>query len=346
MSGVQDDMDGIAPADIAARWHARLMAPDCTLRERERFESWLGQSPENLLAFEDIKSLWAGLDGLDEDEALAPHVATALERDDDSFMRQWTAATESGRRSPSRTRSRLWLRLGAGVAATVVVGLLLYVMRAREVVSVPYAASDRIESVQLSDGSSVRLDLETAIAVKLDDERRDVALRQGRAMFDVAKDARRPFVVDAGVGTITALGTRFEVRRNGELVSVTLLEGAVGIATTSERSDPRLLRLAPGQRARYTPETRSWAVDAADVDALTSWSQGFHVFGATPLRQAVAEINRYSDVKLALADPALGDLLVSGSYKLGDGKAISEALPYALPVEVEQRDGDIVISKR
>src|SRR3546814_1638314 len=113
-----------------------------------------------------------------------------------------------------------------------------------------------------------------------------------------------------------------------------LLEGSVGIDSAREGDERRLLRLVPGQRASYAPTTRSWTVATVDPVALTSWSQGFHVFGATPLNKAIAEINRYSAVKLKLANPALGKLPLSGSLKLGDGQAVAQALPYVLPVRV------------
>lgn len=348
MSGVLEGMDGIAPADIAERWFARLMSPDCTLREREQFEVWLGQSPENALAFEDTKALWEDLGGLEEDRVLGSHAADALEPDVEPFMGQWTVAAKgmSRRTPPSRSRYWLWLPMGAGIAATLALGMFLQWTLKPGVPVVAYQASSKIESVSLPDGSSVQLDLDTSIAVKIGDARRAIELRQGRAMFDVARDANRPFVVDAGVGTVTALGTQFQVQRNGQFVSVTLLEGSVGIDTTAGSGDKRSLRLVPGQKADYAPQTKSWSVEAVDPAALTSWSQGFHVFGAAPLREAVVEINRYSDVKLTLADPSVGDLVVSGSFKLGDGKAIAEALPYALPVKTSDRTGDIVISKR
>src|SRR3546814_8294469 len=102
-------------------------------------------------------------------------------------------------------------------------------------------------------------------------------------MFRVAHDASRPFIVDAGAGRITALGTQFQVQREGEAVSVMLLEGSVGIDSAREGDERRLLRLVPGQRANYAPTTRSWTVATVDPVALTSWRQGFHVFGATPL---------------------------------------------------------------
>src|SRR3546814_13079302 len=93
-------------------------------------------------------------------------------------------------------------------------------------------------------------------------------------MFRVAHDASRPFIVDAGAGRITALGTQFQVQREGEAVSVMLLEGSVGIDSAREGDERRLLRLVPGQRASYAPTTRSWTVATVDPVALTSWSQG------------------------------------------------------------------------
>jgi len=348
MSGVLEGMDGIAPADVAARWHARLMAPDCTLREREQFEAWLGQSPENLLAFEEAKALWAGLDGLEDDEVLAPHVVAALELEADPFIAQWTRAAEGVARARPTPHRRRWLAMATGVAAAVILAVVVLWPSTRvQTPPVPYAATDRIESVRLADGSVIALDLDTAVAARIDGERRSVELQRGRAVFDVARDASRPFVVDAGVGTVTALGTRFQVQRSGGHVSVTLLEGVVGISTAADSTaGGRMLRLVPGQTARYAPETASWSVQAADASALTSWSEGFHVFGATPLGQAIADINRYSDVMLVLASPDMESLSVSGSFKLGDGKAVAEALPYALPVKTEARDGKIVISRR
>lgn len=342
MNGVTGDLDGITPADVAERWYARLMSPECTLHEREQFEAWLGKSPEHALAFEETRALWASLEGLEDDEQIGLHVVAALEPDAEPCTRQ----REGADRHVRPHRRRFGWPVGAGVAAMLVLGMVLVSLRKPAVPEVSYAASDKVESVRLADGSSIRLDLQTRIEVRLGKKRRDIQLQQGRAMFEVAGDAARPFVVDAGVGTVTALGTKFQVQREGERVSVTLLEGSVGIDAAPGGAGVRALRLVPGQRASYAPGTRSWSVEDVDSAALTSWSQGFLVFSATPLRDALAEINRYSNIRLTLADPALGDLRVSGSFKLGDGAAVSEALPYALPVKASKHDGTIVISKR
>src|SRR3546814_8546016 len=78
------------------------MSTDCTLADREKFEAWLRQSPENALAFEDTKALWTSLDSLYGDEAIGPHVAAALVPDADHFMGQWSRAIE-GLRSEEHT---------------------------------------------------------------------------------------------------------------------------------------------------------------------------------------------------------------------------------------------------
>src|SRR3546814_3976774 len=108
----------------------------------------------------------------------------------------------------------------------------------------------------MQDGSKVQLDLGASLTVRLSPDKRDIELRQGRVMFRVAHDASRPFIVDAGAGRITALGTQFQVQREGEAVSVILLEGSLGIDSAREGDARRLLRLVPGQRASYAPTDR------------------------------------------------------------------------------------------
>src|SRR3546814_8359194 len=102
------------------------MSTDCTLAEREKFEAWLRQSPENALAFEDTKALWASLDSLYGDEAIGPHVAAALVPDADHFMGQWSRAIEGLARRAPPARPRAWRPIGAGIAAAIALGLVLW----------------------------------------------------------------------------------------------------------------------------------------------------------------------------------------------------------------------------
>src|SRR3546814_11422081 len=108
------------------------------------------------------KALWTSLDGLEEDEAIGPHAAAALVPDAEHFMGQWSRATEGMWRRTLPARPRAWWPIGAGIAAALALVVVLWPGLRPDVPIRSYAASDRIESVQLPDGSSVRLALETA----------------------------------------------------------------------------------------------------------------------------------------------------------------------------------------
>src|SRR5690606_5459811 len=88
---------------------------------------------------------------------------------------------------------------------------------------------DERARVTLADGSMVTLDSDTRMLARIGSGRRDITLLAGRALFDVAKDPHRPFVVEAGGRTITALGTMFDVDVSPTELRVTLAEGVVAV---------------------------------------------------------------------------------------------------------------------
>jgi transmembrane sensor len=84
--------------------------------------------------------------------------------------------------------------------------------------------------ITLQDGSRIYLNSDTRLTVRLDKNRRLVRLAGGEALFDVAKNPSRPFIVDAGEMQVRAVGTEFVVRRDPHELAVTLVEGTVRIA--------------------------------------------------------------------------------------------------------------------
>lgn len=195
--------------------------------------------------------------------------------------------------------------------------------------------------VQLADGSSVRLDTDTRVKVRFDGQRRVVDLEQGQALFTVAHDAGRPFLVRAGETQVTAVGTVFDVRRNQADVRVTLVSGIVEVSSGRERAAPR--RMMAGQQTKVTAsrtETR-----AVDVAGATSWSDGRIVLQDTPLREAVAEVNRYLTQKIELDPSAGAEVPVSGVFKVGDREAFVSTSAAALGLEVTPGpDGGVRLS--
>lgn len=349
MSGVSEGMGSyrhvLAVQEQADAWFARLMAPDCTAEEWADCKTWCSADPMHLETYLETEHLWELVGGLEQHAGMKSELSSALDPESGDIMAEWAKAIENRRRPTNPARGR-W-QIPASIAASLLAVVIGW--RSVETQESPpqqYVTQDATEEIQLADGSKVTLDVGTSLQVSLKDGRRDLKLVQGRAVFKVAHDASRPFIVDAGPGRVTALGTEFQVQRLGDVLSVTLIEGSVAIDSSPESADRRSLQLTPGQKANYASAAMSWTVSAVDLAAQTSWSHGFHIFSDTPLEEAIAEINRYSRIKLALEGSHLAGLRLSGSFKLGDGSVTAQALPYALPVKIA-KDGDrIVISKR
>lgn len=197
--------------------------------------------------------------------------------------------------------------------------------------------------VVLADGSRVTLDTASRVRVAFSGRERRVDLDFGQAMFQVAKDASRPFVVAAGGREVTARGTTFDVRLDADRLRVALVEGRVDVASRDARTlamRPDDLLVARGGRTtvRRDPEA---------VAALTGWREGLLVFQDRSLAEAVAEMNRYAARPVMLGDAAVGRIRVSGSFRSDQIGAFVNALRIGFPVDARPRaDGTVVLVKR
>lgn len=187
-----------------------------------------------------------------------------------------------------------------------------------------YTGVGQIRTVELFDGSSVTLDTQSAIAVRMTSTQRTVRLLKGAAAFHVAADAARPFRVQAAGGEIRALGTVFIVRKDGDRVRVTGIEHAVDVAF----SDKALLhhqQLEPGQAVDYGPDCGMTGAEPAEAGA-DSFERGQLVFDGKSLAEVIAELNRYHAGRIQLLGSDLARLRVSFVFPAGDPLAALDAL--------------------
>lgn len=306
----------------AAAWFARLKQRRVESADVEAFSEWR-RSPENAEAFARIEAMWDAAEVLAHDEDMAELTRAA-----------------AGRRVPPRPADRRlsWRPVAAAVAAVAVLGATAFWMVSRPEVYATEIGEQR--RVRLADGSTVHLDTNSRIAVRIGRSERHVDLTEGRALFEVRTDPDRPFVVGAGSAEVTALGTRFDVRRLGAEVRVILVEGAVRVEAPQGESR-RSWTLAPGQQV--APTASSPAVERVDAARATSWTTGRLVFDRTPLKAAVAEINRYSKTPIELQSGDVADIPVSGAFDAGDVDGFVSAVTELYPVEVGPSADDAIV---
>ncbi|MCD9032694.1 FecR domain-containing protein [Luteimonas sp. Y-2-2-4F] len=322
-----------SPADARAQaeaWYARLNAADCLDLERQAFARWHAR-PGNAEAYAATERLLSSVDALAEGDARLQALMQQVRR------------RPAGLVQPRRRWSR-W----AAVASVALLALLGMQMASilSSVHELNYAASEQGRRVALEDGSALQLDTGSRVAVRFGRRQRSLELSEGRALFEVAHDASRPFVVHAGTGSITALGTRFQVQHEGRQIIVTLAEGAVTVTREAPDGRRQQARLQPGQELRWSETEANWMLREADTDAVLGWSRGRLIFRGTPLAEVVAEANRYATRKVVLGDPALADLPVHGNFIAGDADAMVAALGAVLPLRVEEGRQEIRLHRR
>lgn len=322
-------MDQIEAA--AASWDARLRRGDATERERIAFQAWLLEADEHRQAHERLQAALSTLRA----QADLPELS----------------ALRDAARQTARRMDRRRMAIGAGMAAALALaaGLGLNANRGAEALAVLRGAkiysttlNERTQIV-LADGSAVTLDSNTRLAAKLSPARRDITLLSGRALFHVAKDRQRPFVVRARDRTVTALGTVFDVGLSQRGLRVTLLEGRVAVRSVQAGDVSR--ELAPRQEFVERDHV-SAIVRTVDPEKALGWVDGQIFFENDTLAQAADEMNQYSRLKIVV-DPAVANLKINGMFRAGNQTGFVGALQTTMPVEVRPDDhGQLLVTRR
>jgi len=197
------------------------------------------------------------------------------------------------------------------------------------------------ETTSLVDGTLIALNTQSAVKVAYSADERRVNLVSGEAMFDVAKNPVRPFVVRAGPYRIRALGTKFVVRHEAKKVSVTLLEGSVQVT-----GGPAPVILSPGQRLLIDGK-RAVKLDAPNLEVVTAWRHGEVQFDNVSVSEAVSEINRYNKTRIIVPDENAARQRVSGVFISGDPITFASTLAELHDFDLVRREDDLILrSKR
>jgi transmembrane sensor len=308
----------------AAGWMAKLHGPSRTPIVESAWRHWLAEHPEHAAAWELATDAWADTDNL---PFVLPRRAVP--------------------RSPVWFRHPLLRPIAATAAiCSILAGVTIHYM-AKPAVTTTFGEQ---RTLNLPDGTRVELNTNSRLVLQFDNRTRTVELKTGEAYFNVAHE-RRPFVVIAGPRKIIAVGTSFLVRRNeaaDNSVTVTLIEGRVAVAPISAPdilpSKPTLdiALLSAGKRLRAAQHTAP-TIDTPSVDQETAWMRGQLIFHDTPLRDAVAEFNRYSTMQIKFTSAAIGEIPVGGVFRIGDSASFAAAVAQSRDLRLITRDHELVL---
>lgn len=342
----------------AAGWLMRIQAGELS-EDSPDYRAWLEASSDHQEAMTRARITW----GVLGDHARAPEITTAR-RD---ALTRLTRMSENRWKSLSKIGARFGWRARAGLAAAIlalvatpIITLIAFSGESTSVVGSRYStevAETRV--ITLADNSRISLDAASSVDVAYTATARDITLLRGQAHFDVAKDLSRPFRVTAGDQTVVATGTAFNVEMIGDEVLVTLLEGEV-IVTGADKTDrvaaeaiaspdearrasaAMAVKLKPGEQFLAAKDVAPRVEKAPNLEKTSAWRQGKVFLEDDPLSVAVARMNRYSRIRLTVADDRLDALEIGGVFNAGDTDAFIEALEATFPIEARRMSGSSI----
>ena len=361
----------------ASQWFVECRAGDLEDKTRRAFDSWLRKSPEHMRAYLELSAIW------NEGPLLDPHgkfdrdtliAQAAADRDnviDWSGSRNGIESLAAASAPAQQDHGRFPRRRFAAIAASIVLAAAAALFYLQTVRAPTYAtAIGEQRSLALIDGSTVELNSRSKIVVRYSPQGRNVELLQGQALFRVAKDASRPFIVKTGATLVRAVGTEFDVYQKRDGTVVTVVEGRVAILTDhalpapgappSAIDEPRRSNLefptvpkeqvgnilvAAGEQLTVTSKLIKIA-EHPNIANATAWTQRQLVFESASLSDVADEFNRYNDKQLIVEDPRLDTFHVSGVFSSTDPASLIRFLRARPELRIVETDSQIRIEKK
>jgi transmembrane sensor len=200
------------------------------------------------------------------------------------------------------------------------------------------------------------LNTATEVHVALSGTEREIELSRGEAFFEVAKDSKRPFVVNAGKKRVIAVGTQFSVLRDGDEIRVVVSEGTVriedrpGIAsrqalplTQAGSADAVLLSAGSVAHAGSAGILVQKETDSKTQEQL-SWRTGVLTFRDQTLGEAATEFNRYNERQIVITDPRVANLKIEGNFRATNVDAFVRLIESGFPVRATDDHSQILLS--
>lgn len=332
----------------AAGWFVRLVENDLSLRERREYLAWLKTSALHVEALLDIYRYHgygrkARLNArISTDPDPGANVIQFLPRHGSSVA--LVHDREVRRRRPGTMKVAAVL---AGFAVSIcVVGL---VVKASYFDQRFATGPGEWDKAILADGSVLRIGPNTTLRWSFTDTQRTIVLSRGEALFEVAKDAQRPFIVATSVGDVRAVGTEFGVSLvSASTVVVTVAHGKVAVSkpnngrfVVNDMSGTVATLVADEQLVMSAGKVEP--VKQVNSSRELQWATGYYEFRGETVSHAVEQFNRRNRLQVVLADPAIGSIpMPFTTVRLDDPESFALMLGARADVQVAYENANVI----
>ena len=315
----------------AADWAARLDRGPLSAEDEAALQGWLDGDARALGAFGRMRAL-----------AISSERARALGPDFDPASFEPAALPDS-----KKIPRRRVVQAGGALAAAALIsagGAWQFLRHRGRFIT----GKGETKVIALQDGSVVTLNTASEIQVSYSHAVRAVELVRGEALFDVAKNKARPFVVAAGDTNVRVVGTSFSVRRiDAAPIQVLVREGVVEVFKPAQGAKP--VRISANSMAVAQADEAStiaaMPVPAAQVHRQMAWQSGQIAFEGETLAQAAEEFSRYSDTRIVIEDSGLAKEEIAGLFKATDPVGFAQTIAISLNAHAKIGEGEVRITR-
>lgn len=305
----------------AADWAVKRDLGELSPEAKAEFDAWLAADIRHLGAY-----------------GRAEAVLSRLDRVQSGAVEQVRAV------APQRWPRRRVIMTGSVAAGFAAFGLFGAVSWNRMREQVYTTGLGQVREIPLADGSLVVLNTNSKVTVRFTPERREIHLVQGEALFDVAKNKKRPFVVMAGDMQVRAVGTAFTVSMLPQKpIQVLVKEGVVELNRGSAKAPPVRVKAYTQALAPADAPIVAAGVAQSKLERTLAWQFGRLAFDNETLQDAVGEFARYSDVRIVV-DPAVAKRTVTGLFVSNDPIGFAKAAAAVLKLHVEVSEREVKLS--
>jgi transmembrane sensor len=322
--------------DEASIWLVRLDNGNLSDQLRKELKSWLSADKRHPVALKAMADIW---DGMDE-------ILMTIDDESSKNVTLWPVLKPI-------------FEPFALAASVCFLAILVFFAIPNDVQKNTYATVvGQQMSTTFDDGSIIHLNTNSRIETEFSDEKRIIKLIQGEALFEVAHDPKRPFIVYAGNRLVQAIGTKFVVHLKSENIQVTVTDGKVKMSkvplnktltdikdhnnTDTKKDD---VYITKGEKvivgANQAPKLT--LIKPENLKRALSWLDGKLIFVNEELFDVIEEINRYIDVEIVLKDPSLHKITISGRFDLEDSEALIEAIELSFNMDSQRLDSNKVL---
>ena len=348
--------------DEAEAWIVRLRSDLATYEDKVQFSRWLNSSNDHLAAFDYAAEIWetlgtvANLPEICEQEIKAQQDDSTIEEVagleavgaptesnqnptvshlDEARAKREAVKTKTAQNDAPNASHKLLSGFSwkqgfalAGCYALIAIAFNFFTPT-KDLAPASYETlAGEFLRVDLEDGSVLELNTKTRVEVSFSKELRTLKLVRGEAYFSVEPDKSRPFVVDVGEGSVTAVGTAFNIRKDSATTAVTVTEGIVDVELAMNDDNQDYMRekrrVTINQQVKLGNRGLSPIKNIASERSI-AWRDKTLVFNDTEVSEALEELNRYLDIP-AVADASLDDLRISGTFSLSHPEDTLDAI--------------------